>query len=197
MIRSESIQFHTQSFIAAMQLKSVETGSHLPRVSGISVNFGRALGLNSQEMYYLKYGALLHDLGKIAVPDSILHNPGKLDERELEILKEHPHRGGAVLRSLLYPNEICLIVEQHHERWDGTGYPFGLIGTTINKLARIFQISDCYDAITSNRCYRKSDTHESAMDEILSWAGIQFDPEFSRSFAALHKDYLNPVETPK
>jgi putative nucleotidyltransferase with HDIG domain len=184
------LRAHTQSFMCAMTLKSVETGNHLPRVALLALAFGRALQLNTEELHDLKYGSLLHDLGKIAVPDSILHKPGRLDEREWEILREHPWRGAAVLRSLSFPAEACAIVEQHHERWDGTGYPFGLRDTGISKLARVFQIADCYDAITSARCYRPANTHEVAMEEILSWAGTQFDPELSRGFAALPETYL-------
>lgn len=186
----EILEAQAISFQLALKLKSVETGDHLPRVARIAVNFGRHLHLGQPDLRDLRLGALLHDLGKLGVPDSVLHKPGKLTPKEKAIMQEHPFRGAAVLRALAFPRTVCDVVEQHHECWDGTGYPFSLAGWNISRLARVFAIADAYDAMTSNRSYRVAQSHETARREIFDWSGRQFDPDLVWSFLELTEEQL-------
>jgi HD-GYP domain-containing protein (c-di-GMP phosphodiesterase class II) len=136
---------------------------------------GRALGLEETMVSRLRLAGLLHDLGKLAVPDRILQKPGRLDASEFAALREHAERGF----ELLHPLDVAPLDEwilHHHEHWDGTGYPHGLRGEEIPLGARIILVADAFDAITSDRCYRPAASVDHALDELRRCAGTQFDP---------------------
>jgi putative nucleotidyltransferase with HDIG domain len=142
---------------------------------------------NTDEWRYITWGALLHDIGKIAVPDGILRKPGKLDEDEWVIMRTHPHAGAEILHSVDFLVPVSEIVLSHHERFDGGGYPRGLAGEEIPVGARIFMIADSFDAMTSDRVYRKAMASEEALAEILRNSGSQFDPAAVRAFLAVYQ----------
>jgi HD-GYP domain-containing protein (c-di-GMP phosphodiesterase class II) len=133
-------------------------------------------------MKALEFGSLLHDIGKIGVPDSILRKPAKLTEDEWVLMREHPVHGQQILRGIEFLEGAARVVAQHHEKWDGTGYPLGLSSEDIDVCARIFAVADAFDAITSDRVYRKGKPYQSAAQELEDWAGRQFDPKVVEAF---------------
>lgn len=187
----ELLEAFAIAFQAAMHLKSVETAEHLPRVCRIALNFGRSLQLSNKELQDLKFGAILHDLGKVWVPDHILKKPGRLDEAEWDIMHQHPWKGACVVRSLKFSVATADILEQHHERVDGTGYPFHLNADDISKLAKVFQLADAYEAITAERGYDVARSHDDARKEIFDWAGRQFDADLAFAFLQLSEERLH------
>jgi len=138
----------------ALEARDDNTSSHSLNVTRYSMLLGEHLGLDKEELRSLSQGALLHDLGKIGIPDDILKKPGLLDESEFEIIKKHPTLTSEILDSLETSDQFAAIARSHHERWDGEGYPDGLNGENIPLLARIVAIADAWDAMTSNRVYR-------------------------------------------
>jgi two-component system sensor histidine kinase ComP len=155
---------------------------HSERVSEICQNIGRALGFSEIEINRLKVVGLLHDIGKIAIEEGILNKPGKLTEQEWNEIKRHPDIGYRILSTSYDMVELADCILAHHERWDGTGYPKGLKGEAIPRIARIIALADSYDAMTSERPYRKSLSEEEAIREILKNSGVQFDPEIVKIF---------------
>lgn len=144
---------------------------------------GMSSGLNESELKEISIGAILHDIGKIKIPNNIINKKGKLTDKEFEEIKKHPIYGKEMLvKNLAIPNNIIKIVEQHHERIDGNGYPYGLKGNQICKNAKIVCICDVYDAVTNDRCYRKKFTPNDAYELILSGSGVMFDEELVRNF---------------
>lgn len=144
----------------------------------------------------IQYASPLHDIGKVAIPDSILLKPGKLTQEEFEAMKSHAVIGGENLQTVFnrYADNIFIgmgieIALYHHERWDGAGYPDGLVGRNIPLSARIMALADCYDALCSDRCYRKGFTHEQARDMIVAESGTHFDPEIVKAFLALEQEF--------
>ncbi len=158
------------------------TGGHTKRVTEYSVLIGEALGLSKKEIYTLKIAAILHDIGKIAVPDQILNKPGRLTDEEFAYIKIHPVAGEEILKHIPELKEEIKGIKYHHERWDGRGYPEGLKGEEIPFIARIIAVADTFDAMTSNRPYRKALPLEVAFEEIKKCAGTQFDPEVAEAF---------------
>jgi HD-GYP domain-containing protein (c-di-GMP phosphodiesterase class II) len=134
---------------------------------------------------HARRGALLHDIGKIAIPDSILLKPGPLNEREWSVMRQHPQYAYNMLSPITYLAPAIHIPWCHHEKWDGSGYPRGLKGEEIPAVARIFAIVDVYDALTSNRPYRSAWTREKAMEYIREQSGMQFDPKVVNAFIDL------------
>ena len=153
-----------------------------------SLRLGREYGLNREEMKSLEFGSLLHDIGKIGVPDLILRKPGKLTDEEWVRMREHPMHGQQILRGIEFLKGPARVVGQHHEKWDGSGYPLGLHGEDIDVCARIFQVADAFDAITSDRVYRKGKAYEAAAAELEEWAGKQFDPKVVAAFHRVPKE---------
>lgn len=170
------LEFGTTSLLIALAARNLETGDHCPRVNRLALQLGRVLRLPSADLYALKFGSLLHDIGKLKTPDAILRKPGQLTATEWATMRQHASDGANILRALNFPETVCLIVEQHHEWFDGTGYPYQLAGPEITFSARIFAVADAYDAIVSDRCYRKGEPRAVALHEINQWRGSQFDP---------------------
>lgn len=167
----------------ALGYRDNETSGHAARVAHFSLRLGREMGLGHDEMLALKLGSRLHDIGKIGVDDRVLRKPAKLDDGEWAQMREHPRKGMEMVRGADLPESVARVVGQHHERWDGTGYPVGLRGGEIDIAARIFSVIDAFDAITSDRVYRRARAYEAALAELRAFAGTQFDPAVVEAFA--------------
>jgi putative nucleotidyltransferase with HDIG domain len=177
-----------KALTAALETRDSETHGHSERVVTYSLRLGREYGLSSEEMKSLEFGSLLHDIGKIGVPDSILRKPAKLTEEEWVRMREHPLHGQQILRGIEFLQGASRVVAQHHEKWDGTGYPLGLRAEDIDICARIFAVADAFDAITSDRVYRRGKSYEAAAKELDDWAGRQFDPKVVEAFHRVPKE---------
>ena len=177
-----------KALTAALETRDSETHGHSERVVTYSLRLGREYGLNSEQMKALEFGSLLHDIGKIGVPDSILRKPAKLTEEEWVRMREHPLHGQQILRGIEFLQGASRVVAQHHEKWDGTGYPLGLQKEEIDICARIFALADAFDAITSDRVYRRGKSYEAAAQELDDWAGRQFDPKVVEAFHRVPKE---------
>src|SRR6476659_1953268 len=177
-----------KALTAALETRDSETHGHSERVVTYSLRLGREYGLSREEMKSLEFGSLLHDIGKIGVPDSILRKPAKLTEEEWVLMREHPLHGQQILRGIEFLQGAARVVAQHHEKWDGSGYPVGLRGEDIDVCARIFAVADAFDAITSDRVYRKGRSYEVALAELDEWAGRQFDPKIVEAFHRVAKE---------
>jgi diguanylate cyclase (GGDEF)-like protein/putative nucleotidyltransferase with HDIG domain len=162
---------------SALTERDQYTGDHSDSVVNLTVRVGEALAMESDDVEALRTAALLHDIGKVGVSDEILHKPGPLDEREWEIMRQHPMIGERILRAIPGMGAIARIVRHEHERWDGDGYPDRLYGAEIPLGARIILACDAYHAMVSDRPYRKAISHTDAMSELHSNAGTQFDPQ--------------------
>ncbi len=178
----EAYRSTLKALTTALETRDLETHGHSERVVSYSLRLGREYGLNSQLMKALEFGSLLHDIGKIGVPDSILRKPAKLTSDEWVLMREHPMHGQQILRGIKFLEGAAKVVSQHHEKWDGSGYPVGLSGEEIDICARIFSVADAFDAITSDRVYRKGKSYEAAAQELDDWAGKQFDPRVVEAF---------------
>ena len=177
-----------KALTAALETRDSETHGHSERVVSYSLRLGREYGLNSDEMKSLEFGSLLHDIGKIGVPDSILRKPAKLTDEEWVRMREHPLHGQQILRGIEFLQGAARVVAQHHEKWDGSGYPLGLRSDDIDICARIFAVADAFDAITSDRVYRRGKSYEAAAQELDDWAGRQFDPKIVEAFHRVPKE---------
>jgi putative nucleotidyltransferase with HDIG domain len=160
----------------ALDLRDAETEGHSKRVTGYAIALAREMGLNADDLKIIARGAFLHDIGKISTPDEVLLKPGKLNDRETEIMREHCQRGYEMVRKIPFLREASEIVYAHQESFDGSGYPRGLVGEDIPLGARIFAVADTLDAITSDRPYRLGRSFAEARDEIQRCSGKQFDP---------------------
>ncbi len=177
-----------EGWARAIGIRDDETLMHTERVVKIAAALGVSLGLSEGELENLRRGALLHDVGKIGIPDYILLKPGALNEEERNIMKTHASFGYELLKPIKYLEEALVVPYCHHEHWDGEGYPRQLKGEEIPLLARIFAIADVYDAMTSNRPYRSARTRSEALEYIRSQSGKHFDPRVAEAF-------LNIIDT--
>ena len=185
------------SLIEAMTAKDTYLYSHSHSVASYARAISEELGMSRERINRLICGCELHDLGKIAVPDSILMKAGPLTREEFEIVKQHPTWGARILEPLTFMKDITEMVHQEHERWDGTGYPKGLKAEQICLAARIIAVADALDAMTSKRPYREPFTIEKACEEIKRNSGTQFDPGVSEAcLAAAKKGKLIPLTAP-
>jgi diguanylate cyclase (GGDEF)-like protein len=174
-----------ESWARALEMRDHETKGHAERVVTLSVRMAELLGLNHEDCENIRRGALLHDIGKIAIPDSILFKQGKLSPEEWEIMKQHPVYAYNFIAPVKVLSRLLDIPYCHHEHWDGSGYPRGLSGKNIPISARIFTLVDVWDALTSDRCYRPAWTHESALEYIKEQSGQLFDPELVPIFTGM------------
>ncbi|NOQ76483.1 MAG: HD domain-containing protein, partial [Methylococcaceae bacterium] len=174
------------------------THGHSRRVTNLSLALGDKIGLRPNDLELLRLASILHDIGKIGVPDNILLKHGKLSTEEFEIIKNHPSQGEHILKPMKHDrkiSQIILIVRHHHERFDGKGYPDGLTGKKIPLLARVVAVSDSYDAMTSDRPYRKGMTKKMALTEIEKGTGTQYDPNLAIPFISMMEKY-GEIECP-
>lgn len=169
----------------ALDLRDKETVGHTLRVTEMTLRLANVLGISEQETTYIRWGALLHDIGKMGVPDTILHKPGPLTEEEWEIMKRHPVYAREMLLHIEYLRPALDIPYCHHEKWDGTGYPRGLKGEEIPLAARIFAVIDVWDALSSDRPYRRAWPAARVFEHIRSQANTHFDPNIVEVFLKL------------
>jgi putative nucleotidyltransferase with HDIG domain len=182
-----------EALLAALDTRDTETEGHSERVAAYTMLIAQQLNLSEAELQHIEHGALLHDIGKIGVPDHILYKPGPLTPEEWEVMKQHPVIGYKMCMKIEMLRPAAPIVLHHHERWDGRGYPYGLNGAEIPLGARIFAIADTLDAMTSDRPYRKALSFAQAREEIERCAGSQFDPELVRVFLELPEEQLRAI----
>ncbi len=167
---------------AAIDEKDPYTRGHSGRVAKYSLIIGRELGLSAEELDKLRISALLHDVGKIGVDDQVLKKPGKLTDEEFALMKQHPAKGANIMRPVAQLKDMLPGIELHHERMDGKGYPYGLVGEQIPMMARIIAVADTFDAITTNRPYQSAMDLDYAVNRILQLGGEKFDMDVVRAF---------------
>ncbi|MCL4474448.1 MAG: response regulator [Actinobacteria bacterium] len=161
----------------ALEAKDPYTNGHSKRVTEITVTLAREMGLSEEEQDRIRLAGLVHDIGKIGVPEAILHKVGKLTDEEFDLIKEHPGMGEKILKPIIRDSEVLAIVGYHHERFAGGGYPEGISGEQIPLGARLLAVADAFDAMTSSRPYRKAMSVDKAKGQLLANRGSQFDPE--------------------
>ncbi len=166
----------------AIDAKDRYTHGHSKRVSDVSIMIGRELKLSKEAEELLQYASDLHDIGKIGISEVIISKEGKLTVDEYEIIKTHPLVGETIIEPVPFLQDAKPVIRHHHERYDGYGYPDGLKGEEIPLLARIIHIADAYDAMTSDRPYRRALSHALAVQEIKKHSGSQFDPKVVEAF---------------
>ncbi len=185
----QKMTFQAITVIAnTIDAKDEYTKGHSQRVSEYSYALAKELGLEEKEAQNIRNIALLHDIGKIGVPDSVLNKPGKLTDSEYEIMKQHPIVGADILKDIKMIPGLDIGAKYHHERYDGKGYPSGLKGEDIPFIARIICVADAYDAMSSNRVYRKRFSEEKILEELERSRGTQFDPQIAEAFIRLLKE---------
>ena len=184
---AEAYEATIEGWSHVLDLRDKETEGHTQRVTEITVRLARALGVPHDEIVHIRRGALLHDIGKMAISDTILQKPGPLTEEEWKEMRRHPEYAQQMLSPIVYLRSALDIPYCHHERWDGTGYPRGLKGQEIPLSARIFSIVDVWDALLSNRPYRRGCTEESVLEYLQKHSGVSFDPHLVDEFLDLHQ----------
>ena len=171
-----------KGWVDALDLRDKETKGHTERVTTLTERLARDMGLQSDELVHIRHGALLHDIGKMAIPDEILLKKGKLTDEERACMQEHPSRAYKMLAPIEFLRSAIVIPHCHHEKWDGTGYPLGLKGEEIPFYARIFAVIDVWDALTSDRPYHKALPHDVVREKIKADSGKHFDPRVVDAF---------------
>jgi len=177
------------SWSHALDLRDKETEGHTQRVAKLTLHVAKKMGLSKEELIHIRRGALLHDIGKLGVPDNILLKAGPLTEEETRFMRQHPQFAYELIHRTEYLKPALDIPYTHHEKWDGSGYPRGLKGEQIPLSARIFAIADVYDALTSDRPYRTAWSHEKAIQYIREQSGSHFDPQIVPIFLQEFEDH--------
>jgi response regulator RpfG family c-di-GMP phosphodiesterase len=185
----ETYRVTLEALGSAIDTRDVGTHAHSRRVRGYSLAIARAHGVPEADLRDIEHGVLLHDIGKIGIPDAILLKPGPLTPAEWKVMRAHPEIGRRLIEKIPFLRGAVDIVYHHHERWDGTGYPQGLSGEQIPLGARIFALADALDAMTFDRPYSRATSFETARDEVKRCAGTHFDPAVVQTFLAM------PLET--
>jgi putative nucleotidyltransferase with HDIG domain len=184
-VNRQLVQSHEQALrvlVSAMDIRHKETRDHSDRVMRMAMGLAQLTGMQGEALLALKFGALLHDIGKLALPDAILIKPGKLDEAEMAHMRTHPQIGRELMEQVDFLRQATDIPYAHHERWDGTGYPRGLRGEEIPLAARIFSIVDVWDALSFPRVYKPAWPEEEVLAYLRDAAGSQLDPHLVKLF---------------
>jgi len=171
-----------EGWVRALELRDRETEEHTQRVTELTLRLALAMGIDDEQLVHIRRGTLLHDVGKMAIPDAILFKPGALTDEELEQFQQHPILGYQLLLPISFLQPALDIVYCHHERWDGSGYPRGLKGEDIPLSARIFAVVDVWDALVSERPFRRSTPKDEAIASMKDQAGKKFDPQVVEAF---------------
>jgi putative nucleotidyltransferase with HDIG domain len=177
----------------AVEARDAYTGKHAERVTGFAIEIARELGLPAPDAPEVEFGFLLHDVGKLAIPDSILFKPAPLTSEERALMSQHPVVGAEIMRDIEFLAEASKVVRSHHERWDGDGYPDRLAGEEIPLNARVFAVADVFDALTTNRPYRVALSFAQARAMIEAQSGRHFDPEVVVAFGRIDDDVLRRI----
>jgi HD-GYP domain-containing protein (c-di-GMP phosphodiesterase class II) len=172
----------------AVEARDAYTGKHAERVTAYGIALAQASGLDTDHTPGIEFGFLLHDVGKVGVPDAILFKKSALSEEEFSLIARHPVIGSEILRDVDFLGEGKLVVRHHHERWDGSGYPDHLAGDDIPLSARVFAVADALDALTTDRPYRRATSWTFAREEILANAGTHFDPDVVAAFETIPEE---------
>jgi HD-GYP domain-containing protein (c-di-GMP phosphodiesterase class II) len=183
-----------RSLLSALRSHDLYTYRHSLRTVRLTLLLGRACGIHThRRLRILSLGALAHDLGKILIPGGVLHKEGRLSAEEWAAVRQHPLDGARMLVGVDASEGVCRVAAEHHERWDGRGYPAGLSGERIDFNARVVAVADAFDAMTSDRPYRPPVGYEEAAAELERCAGTQFDPEVVRTFLGTPRALLEAV----
>ena len=174
----------------AVEARDAYTGKHAERVAAYGITIARVLGIYRPDAPELEFGFLLHDIGKVAIPDAILYKPGPLTEDERRLMSTHPVVGAGIIGGIEFLHEATQVVRSHHERWDGTGYPDGLAGEEIPLAARVFAVADVFDALTTDRPYRGAVSLSEARKIIGQGSGTHFDPAVVSAFETIEDETL-------
>ncbi len=174
-----------------VEAKDRYTGAHVERVMEISIRIAQCMGLTPKELELIRLGSILHDIGKIGISDDILNKEDSLTQDELERMKQHVEIGVELVKNIPFLRPVIPIIRHHHERYDGSGYPDGLSGEAIPLSARIVAVADCFDALTSQRPYRKRLSQEQGLTFILQASGRQFDPEIAIVFKTVWAEMIS------
>jgi ribonuclease P protein subunit RPR2 len=169
----------------AVEARDAYTGKHAERVTAYGLEIARVVGMSVEDSPELEFGFLLHDIGKVAIPDAILYKPEALTESERALMQQHPVIGAAIVRGIDFLAGAVPVVRSHHERWDGAGYPDGLRGDEIPLAARAFAVADVLDALTTDRPYRPASPLTEAREMIMAGVGGHFDPQVADAFASI------------
>ena len=174
-----------RALVQLLDLKDLATGVHSSRLVDWAITISKLRGLSTEETRQVEIAAVLHDIGKIGIPDEILRKPSKLTPEEQTVMRKHPEYGWAVMKNIPGCETASLLILHHHEMFSGGGYPAGLKGNSIPLGARIVAITDAFDAMTTDRCYRKGIPVDQALRALEEFSGTQFDPALASLFAAL------------
>ena len=181
----EAYERTIEGWVRALDLRDRETEGHTQRVTELTLKVAKSIGYTEEELSHIRRGALLHDMGKMAIPDEILQKPGPLTEEEWKVMRRHPEHANDMLSAISYLHPALDIPLYHHERWDGSGYPRGLKGDAIPKIARLFAIIDVWDALSSDRPYRKKMPRADVIAYLQENAGHLFDPDLINVFLSV------------
>jgi HD-GYP domain-containing protein (c-di-GMP phosphodiesterase class II) len=182
-----------RALAGAVEARDAYTARHAERVAAYGIAVAKEMRVTIAEDPGTEFGFLLHDIGKIAIPDAILHKAGPLDPRERAVMMRHPLIGEEMIRGIPFLADAVAVVRSHHERWDGSGYPDGLAGEQIPLAARVFAVADVLDALTTIRPYRSPVAFEEARKRILAGSGRHFDPQVVKAFAAINPRQLHEI----
>ncbi|MBV9423722.1 MAG: HD domain-containing protein [Solirubrobacterales bacterium] len=169
----------------AVEARDAYTGKHAERVTAYGIEIARAVGVSIADTRELEFGFLLHDIGKLGIPDAILYKPGALTDNERALMTQHPLIGAQIVDDIEFLAPAARVVRSHHERWDGSGYPDGLAGEEIPLAARVFSVADVLDALTTDRPYRHALPLSKAREMIVAGSGTQFDPRVVEAFKSI------------
>jgi putative nucleotidyltransferase with HDIG domain len=192
---SRSYMATVRALSNAVEARDAYTGKHAERVAAYGLEIAHALGLPESEIPELEFGFLLHDIGKLAIPDAILYKPSALTGEERALMARHPLIGAEIVDGIEFLSEAARVVRHHHERWDGAGYPDGLAGEEIPLAARVFAVADVFDAISTDRPYRPASPLREAREMISAEAGSHFDPRVVEAFESIDDPTLRRLGT--